>query len=151
MPKRLERGLGLIEAVVSVAMLSGVMVTIGCLFVLGQQQIKSGRTATEALSVAQSILETVEGWGLDETYTRFGYDGTATSYTVDSRTNGAAAAWQTALAGKIRGGYATINLASLSSGTPPAMASTSAIRVTVTVFWSEQRRSRTIRLATVKL
>jgi len=151
MTKRAESGLGLIEAVISLAMLSAVMVTVGSLFVLGQQQIKSGRTATEALSVAQSILETMEGWGFGETYSRFGYDGSATSYTVDSRTNGAAAAWQTALSGRLRGGYATIDLASLASGTPPAMAGTRAIRVTVTIVWSEQNRSRTIRLATVRM
>ena len=151
MTKRAESGLGLIEAIVSLAMMSAVMVTIGSLFVVGQQQLKSGRTSTEALSVAQSILETMEGWGFGETYSRFGYDGTATSYTVDSRTNGAAAAWQTALSGKLRGGYATIQLASLASGTPPAMTGASAIRVTVTIVWSERDRSRTIRLATVKM
>ena len=151
MTKRSESGLGLIEAVIALALLSGVMVTIGSLFVQGQQQIKSGRTSTEALSVAQSILETVEGWGFGETYTRFGYDGTATSYTVDSRTNSAAAAWQTAISSKLSGGYATIGLSSLASGTPPAMASTSAIRVTVTIFWSERNRARTIRLATVRM
>jgi hypothetical protein len=93
----------------------------------------------------------MEGWGFGEVYARFGYDGSATSYTVDSRTNAAAAAWQTALAGRLPGSYATIQLASLSSGTPPALSSTSAIRVTITVFWSERNRARTVCLATVRM
>ena len=151
MTKRADNGFGLIEVMISLGILSGVMMAIGSLFVLSQQQIKSGRAATEALSVAQSIVETMQGWGFGETYSRFGYDGAATSYTVDSRTNGAAAAWQTAVSSKLSGAYATIDLASLSSGTPPAMSSTSAIRVTVTIFWSERNRPRTIRLATVRM
>jgi type II secretory pathway pseudopilin PulG len=151
MTKRSDSGFGLIEAIVSLALLSVVLMSIGNLFVLGQRQIKSGRTSTTALSTAQSILETVEQWGFGETYSRFGFDGAATTYSVDSRTNGAAAGWQSALSSKLPGSYATIDLASLSSGTPPAMSSTGAIRVTVTVFWTEGSRSRTIRLATVRM
>jgi len=151
MTKRADSGFGLIEAIVSLALLSVVLMSIGNLFIVGQRQIKSGRTATTALSVAQSIVETMEGWGFGETYSRFGFNGAATTYSVDSRTNGAAAAWQSALSSTLPGSYATIDLASLSSGTPPAMSGTGAIRVTVTVFWSEGSRSRTIRLATVRM
>jgi type II secretory pathway pseudopilin PulG len=146
-----QRGTSLIEVVLSLGLLAGVLVATASLLVTGRHHAQSGRTASEALSVAQSVLEDIHGWGLHQTYSRFGYDGTATSYVVDTRSNTYAAKWQTLLGQKLDQGYATVEIASLSPTTPPALNATRAIRVIVTVFWDEGQRSRKVRLGTTRL
>ena len=51
----------------------------------------------------------------------------------------------------LRGAYATIDLQSLANGTPPPLASATALRVGITVYWTEDGRVRTARLLTVKM
>ena len=146
-----QRGSSLIEVVLSLGLLAGVLVATASLLVTGRHQAESGRTASEALSIAQSVLEDIHGWGLRQTYSRFGFDGTATSYVVDTRSNSYAAKWQTLLGEKLDDGYATIEITSLSSGTPPALDSTLPIRVIVTVLWNERQRSRKVLLGTTRM
>ena len=146
-----QRGTSLIEVVLSLGLLAGVLVATASLLVTGRHHAEGGRTASEALSVAQSVLEDIHGWGLHQTYSRFGYDGSATSYAVDTRSNSYAAKWQTLLGEKLNQGYATIEITSLSPTTPPALNTTRAIRVIVTVFWDEGQRSRQVRLGTTRL
>lgn len=145
-----ERGFSLIEVVVALGLLAGVLISIAGLFILGNKQVKSGRTATEALSVARGILEEMDGWAFRQTFLLYGFDGAATSYTVDTRTNAYASKWQPTLSEKLPGSFATVALTSLGTG-PPTMLTTRAIRVVVTVSWSEQGRARTVRLGTVRM
>ena len=145
-----ENGFSLIEVILALGLLAAVLVTMAGLLVLGAREAKSGRTASEALSVAQTILEETQGWGFRQTYSGFGFDGTATSYTVDTRTNSYASKWQAALDSKLFNSYAVIDLESLGPGTPP-MASTQVIRVIVTVHWEEEKRPRRIRLGAVRM
>ena len=147
-----QRGISLVEVVCSLGLLASVLVSTASMFVLGNRQIDSGRTASEALSISRSILEEMQGWGLRQTYTVYGYDGTATSYTVDTRSNSYAAKWQSTLSSKLFNGYATIALDSLGPTLPvPDLDSTRAIRVIVTVQWEEGSRLRRVRLGTVRM
>jgi prepilin-type N-terminal cleavage/methylation domain-containing protein len=148
-----QRGFSLIELVVALGLLAGVLISISGMFVFGGRQVKSGRTSSEALSVARDILEEINGWGFHETYARFGYDGSQPSYTVDTRTNSFAKSnWQGILDQKLLNAYAIIEIRSLSySGSPPNLNATRAIRVLVTVNWREGGRSRSVQLGTVRI
>ena len=82
-----QQGFSLVEVVLALGLMAGVLISIAGLFILGSKQVESGRTASEALSVARGILEEIDGWGFRQTYQLFGIDGTtATSATVDTRT-----------------------------------------------------------------
>ena len=71
---------------------------------------------------------------------------------MDTRSNTYAAQWQPTLRSKLPKGYATIALESLGPTLPvPALDSTRAIRVIVTVYWEEGSRPRKVRLGTVKM
>jgi type II secretory pathway pseudopilin PulG len=145
-------GYSLIEVLVATALLAGVLVSMASLMVIGGRQANRGRSATEALSVAGAILEEVSGWGFDQTYSQFGLDGTASSYTVSTRTNGYAAKWQPNLEEKLASAEALIRIESLTpSGTPPALDATRAIRVTVDVRWQEGQKLRNIHVSTVRM
>lgn len=148
-----QRGFSLIEVVVALGLLAGVLISISGLFVFGGRQVKSGRTSSEALSVARDILEEINGWGFRQTYSLFGYDGTAPVYTADTRTNSfAKGKWQAVLDQKLLDAYATIEIRSLSgSGSPPNLNVTRAIRVLVTVNWREGARPRSLQAGTVRL
>jgi type II secretory pathway pseudopilin PulG len=154
MKRRHEQGFSLIEVVLALGLLAGVLISIAGLFILGSQQVKSGRTATEALSVARGILEEMDGWGFQQTYKLFGIDGSAaTTATVDTRADAYAAKWQTTLDDALFESYAEIQIESLGpvGGPVPALDATNAIRVVVTVYWGERGRNRQIRLGTVRM
>lgn len=152
MAPRWMQGFSLVEVVVALGLLAGILVSTTSLLVLGSRQVKSGRTASEALSAAHSILEEMQGWGFHQVYVEYGFDGTATSYTVDTRTNGFANKWQSYLSAKLRNGYAIITLRSLAPSSPaPPLASTQALRVKVMVHWEEGSRTRNVQLATVRM
>lgn len=150
MRRRNEEGSSLVEAVLALGLMAGVLVSIAGLFVVGAGQVRSGRTASEALAVARTVLEDMEGWSFHQSYGNYGYDGSASSYSADTRTNSYASKWQTSLSDKLYNSYATISIASLDPGSP-ALASSSQLRVMVTVFWQEGQRQRSIRLGTVRM
>jgi prepilin-type N-terminal cleavage/methylation domain-containing protein len=154
--RRNEHGFSLIEVVVALALLAGVLISIAGMFVIGARQVESGRESTEALSVARGIVEQINKWGFHQTYELFGADGSAATYTFDTRTitdppTTGMAKWQPMLSEKIPGSYATISVTSLGPGAPPVLSATRAMRVVVTVRWAEQLRQRQVQLATVRM
>jgi type II secretory pathway pseudopilin PulG len=151
MHRRTERGFSLIETVIALGLLAGVLISISGLFVIGGNQVKSGRSSSEAIAVGRTILEEMNKWGFRQTYGMFGYDGTATSYSVDTRTNSYAAKWQPLLTPKLVNARAIVTLQSLAPSGTPAMNATRAIRVLVTVYWDEGARHRTVQLGTVRM
>ncbi len=151
MKRREERGFSLIEVVIALGLLAGVLISISGLFVLGGKQVKSGRTSSEALSVGRDILEEINGWGFKQTYSLFGFDGTAATYNVDTRTNAFAAKWQQVLDQKLLNAYATIEVRSLANGAVPNLDTTRAIRVLVTVRWQDGTRPRSLQVGTVRM
>lgn len=146
-----ERGFSLVEVVIALGLLAGVLIAVSGLFILGGRQVVSGRDSSEALAVGRDILEEINGWGFRQTYQIFGFDGTATSYSVDSRTNTYAQKWQTDLGNKLLNSFATIQIASLGpTSSPPNLNLTKAIRVLVTVQWDEGIRHRSLQVGTVR-
>ena len=141
-----ERGFSLVEVVIALGLLAGVLITISGLFVVGAKQVKSGRTSSEAVALGKEIQEDMYGWGYSQLWGKFGYDGQAATYRVDTRTSGACGAWQTTLATKLGpSAYATIEVQSVANatGTTNDFADASGnilaktVRVSVTVNWTE--------------
>lgn len=150
------RGFSLIEVVLALGLLAVVLISISGLFILGARQVASGRSSSQALSIARSMVEEMEGWGFRQLYERFGADGSATSYDFDSRSGAFASAFQRPfqadLEGMIPGAYADVELRSLGAGgSASALNATRAIRILVTVRWNEGTRPRTLELGTVRL
>lgn len=160
MTDRSERGFSLVEVVLAMGLLAGVLIAISGLFVVGAKQVKSGRTSSEALAVARGIQEEMLAWGYSQIWTAFGYDGQATSYTVDSRTNAACGAWQSTLQTKLGpSAFATIQIASVTDagGVSRDFADAAGnilaknVRVGVTVSWSEAPgRARSVTVGTTR-
>jgi prepilin-type N-terminal cleavage/methylation domain-containing protein len=147
-----ERGFSLPEVVVALGLLAAALISIAGLFVVGARQVVSGRNSSLALAAARTMLEETSRWSLRQSYRLFGFDGAATSYSVDTRTNGYAARWQPLLSPALAGGYATIEIQALGPGpAPPNLSAAGAIRLLVTVSWDEGPRHRSARLGTVRM
>jgi hypothetical protein len=155
-----EAGFSLAEVVVALGILAGVLISMAGVFVLGGHHLASGRNSSEALGVGRDILEEMEAWAFDHTFSRFGADcdTSAPSCTVDSRSSAVAAPWQERLNETLRSdaspadSYVLITLDAVADGGPPAaLSEAAAIRVTATVVWREGQRARAVKVCTVRL
>lgn len=145
-------GFSLPEATVALGLLGSVLISMAGLFVMSERIVHGGKHHTTALAIARDILEETNGWHFDGLYQTFGLDGSASSYTLDSRTLPYAATWQAMIDEDLASGHAEIRLESVAEvGSPPALMDASAIRITVTVHWSDERRSREVSVATVRM
>lgn len=147
-----DSGFSLLEVVIALGLLAGVLISISGLFILAAQQVASGRSGSQALAAARSILEETDCWTLEQTYLLFGFDGGAPSYAVDTRTNAFSARWQPMLEPGLSNGVATLRIESLGPGaSPPPLNASRAIRVRVTVRWDEGARRRAVSLLAVRM
>jgi len=150
--RRGERGTSLLEVVMSLGLMAGVLGSLAGLFVLGAGGVQSGRRATQALAHAQSITEEMRGWTFEELYTEFGLDGSATSYTVDTRSSSYTTEWRDELVDDLGiGAHALISLVSLDGSGSPSVADSNQIRLQVVVHWDEGTRHRSVHLASVRM
>lgn len=146
-----RRGFNLIEVMVALGLLAGVLVSIAGLFTYGARFVKSGREMTEALSIAQDIIEELDKLSYKQLYSQFGCASTATSCVADTETNSYAQQWQSNIEEKLNEGLATITLEPLGgTASPPTFSSGLAIRITVLVEWSEGLRQRELELASMR-
>jgi len=160
MRERAEGGFSLVEVVIAMALLAGVLIAISGLFIIGGAQVKSGRTSSEALAVGKEIHEDLVGWGYEQIWGSFGYDGRATVYRVDTRSCVPCTGWQSTLAAKLGpSAYADIkiesvpdatgNLTEFADASGQVLAKT--VRVSVTVNWQEvPDRVRSVTVGTTR-
>ena len=155
-PRNGPGGYSLIEVIISLGILTGVIVAIASMFVLAQSNVKSGKLMSEATSVAEDMMEDIN---------KISYNGmqiffvgaqnlaTLTSYTADTRTAGSYAAtnYASLISSKLFKGYATITLTPIGGNVKPAVWNTGeAIRVSITIFWTELRRNRSVTVEGVR-
>ena len=151
---RTSAGFSLVEVIVAMGLLSGILISIAGLMVVGNRQVKSGRHSSEALVVARMIFEDMNGWGFHQTYSLLGDDGSGETLLVDTSVSSEALTqtWQLALEGMLENTRAEIRLESIvEEGGPPILSSASAIRIQVTIHWTEWPRDRTLQLSTVRM
>jgi len=126
-------GFSLPEVTVALGILGSVLISMAGLFVMAERIVHGGRHHTKALAIARDILEETNGWHFDGLYRTFGLDGAASSYTVDSRAH-------------------AFTLESLDEGgSTPALRDARCIRISVTVHWRNEQRSRDVSVATVRM
>ena len=101
---RREQGFSLIEVVLAIGVLSGVLLSIASMFIMGQRQVKTGKTITEATALAQDLMEAFDKQSFVALYTNLGAATTDTTFTVLTTTTGSPIApWQTEIARKFNG------------------------------------------------
>jgi type II secretory pathway pseudopilin PulG len=144
------RGSTLIEALVALALVAWAFLGVGELFLTASGLVRTARSHTAALAVARSLLEDLAGGGFDGTWERLGADGTAARVTSDSRTSPWARSWQRALDAALGDGWAEIEVASVAPAPTAPLRDASAIRVRVTVAWTDGSRPRRVRITAVR-
>ena len=147
MNRETQSGFSLIEAVVALALLAAVLLSISGLFVYGRQSVGTGKDLTEATSLATQILEEMNGWGFSQIYTNFGKAETDVAFSVDSKTNAFAQKWQPGVDAHLANGKATIAVTPLGGST---FATGQGARIQVTVDWTIRQRPRKVSLETVR-
>ena len=128
--RRGEQGSSLFEVMLAMGLMAFVLGSIAGLFVIGAGQVRSGRAASEALAVAHSMVEEMQGWPVSEVYSRYGCDG--------------------GLDSDLPGAEVSVTVTPLEP-TATILAESRQLRVQVTVRWAEGSRNRRIRLATVRI
>ncbi len=156
MTARAQRGYSLIEVVVSLGLLTGVMVAICSMFVLGGTYVKAGKELTEATSLAQDMMEDINKQSYNGLYLML-WTGTpdpnATVIASDTRVSGsvANALWGPGIRTRLHNGFAVVTMTPLGGpASPPTFASGEAVRVTVALGWRELRRDRSLRIEHVR-
>ena len=152
MRRNTQNGYSLVEVILALGLLGGVMVAISSMFVLGGQSVKSGKEMTEALSIAQDIVEEIKSFSYRTTYTFFSGTATSTGVTSDSSNPGDDAdIWQPGIDSKLYQGRALIQITPIGGpDTPPQVGSADYMIVLVTVEWSEGQRNRSVSLQSLR-
>lgn len=147
-----QKGFSLVEVILALGLLGGVMVAISSMFIIGGRSVKSGKEMTEALSVAQDIMEEIKSFSYRSTFQEFGGTPTDTGVTSDSTTPGdPAEQWQPVIDSKLHEGRAVIQIVPVGGpDTPPELGSADYLQVRVTVEWTEGPRSRSVSLQTLR-
>jgi prepilin-type N-terminal cleavage/methylation domain-containing protein len=147
-----QRGFSLVEVILALGLLGGVMIAISSMFIIGGREVKSGKEMTEALSIAQDIVEEIKTFSYRTTYEEFGATGSSTGVTSDSTVSGdTAEQWQPAIDEKLNLGRALVQIVPVGGpDTPPQMGSADFLRVLVTVEWQEGPRSRSVSLQSLR-
>jgi hypothetical protein len=150
--RRGEQGSSLFEVTLAMGLMAFVLGSIAGLFVIGAGQVRSGRAASEALAVAHSMVEEMQGWSVSEIHTRYGCAGDATVCAVSSSNPSviALAPWRAKLESVLPGAEVSVGVTPLEP-TSTILADSTQLRVQVTVRWSEGSRNRRVRLATVRI
>ena len=162
MRRRDERGFSLVEVVIALGLLAGVLIAIAGMFIIGGRSVKSGRKSSEALAAGREILEEMNAWAFDQLWSKFGYAGTAKTYTADTKTCVTAdcTEWQSALVAKLGStAHATIKIDSVAQGVlavPDFVdgggeVTAKNVRLTVNVLWTEvPGRNRQVAIVTTR-
>jgi hypothetical protein len=147
-----SRGFSLAEVIVALGVLASVLISVAGLLVVGNRLVHSGRGSSIAISVARDILEECDGRSFAGLYEGFGCDSALPACTVDTATPGdpAMAQWKEMVERELYEGFAQVRIESVEDSAPP-LRDSRALRVTVSVFWTEGPRARNTRLTTVRM
>lgn len=147
---RSESGFSLIEVIIAIGVMSGVLLSIASMFIMGGRQVKTGKTITEATALAQDLMEAFDKQSFVALYTNLGAATTDSTFTVLSTTTGSPiVSWQTEIARKFASGVGQVTIDAVGNGTP-TFGSCAGIKLTVTVSWSELGRAQSVKLSTVR-
>jgi type II secretory pathway pseudopilin PulG len=148
--RRRQEGFSLIEVIIAIGVFAGVILSIASMFILGGRQVKTGKTLTEATTLANDLMEQFDEASYVTLYTSFGAATTDTTVTIASTTTGSLIApWQAEILRKLSNGSATARLDAMGPGSPNFGASVG-VKVTLTLTWNELGRAQSVQLSTVR-
>ncbi|HXH27582.1 MAG TPA: hypothetical protein VNL37_00960 [Candidatus Polarisedimenticolia bacterium] len=148
--RQADRGFSLIEVVLAIGLLAGVLISIASMFLLGGRQVKTGKTITEATTMANDFMEQLEQRSFTALYTSLGAAATDTTKTVFSNVTGSPiASWQPTISAALQQGVASVTILPKGPGTP-TFGSATGIRVTVTLTWSDLGHPHTVAVSTAR-
>jgi len=145
-----QAGFSLVEVIIAIGVLSGVLIAIASMFMIGGRQVKTGKTITTATSIVQDLMENFEQRSFTTLYTSLGGVSTGTSVTALSNvTSSPIYAWNDTIRTRLQGGIATVSLTPIGPGTP-TFGSATGLRLVVSLTWNELGRPQTVRASTVR-
>jgi len=147
-----ERGFSLAEVIVALGILASVLISVAGLLVVGNRLVKAGRGSSLALAVARDILEECDGRSFAGTYEGFGCDAAQSTCTVDTAApvDPSMVQWKQMVEEELHQGFAEVLIQSVEDGDLP-LAQSRALRITVSVYWTEGPRARNTWLTTVRM
>lgn len=162
MNARGERGFSLLEVLFAIAILTGVLLSIASLMVMGGKNVWSGQNQSEALAAAGDIVEELGEQSFRQFFGELGIAGTVTQASIstellDSGTPASPPAelvdWHEALKRPLGDdAFLIISFESVvESGAAPPLQDALAVRVEVSVHWNEFGRQRDVLLCTVRV
>ena len=145
-----DAGFSLIEVIIAIGVLAGVMLSIASMFIMGGRQVKTGKTLTEATTLAQDLMEQFDKESFTSLWTNLGAASTDSTRTVLSTTTGSPIqGWQAEIIRKLQNGAASVTLDAMGPGTPN-FGNATGIKVSVILSWNELGRPQSVRLSTVR-
>ena len=148
-----QGGFSLAEVIVALGILASVLISVAGLLVVGNRLVKSGRGSSLALAVARDILEECDGRSFTGVYEEFGCDGTQSTCTIDTSSppvDSAMEQWKQMVDRDLFEGFVEVRIESVEE-TAPSLQESRALRISVSVFWTEGPRARNARLTTVRM
>jgi len=147
-----QGGFSLAEVIVALGVLASVLISVAGLLVVGNRLVKSGRGSSLALAVARDILEECDGRSFSGVYEEFGCDATQSICTIDTSlpVDDVMTQWKQMVDRDLFEGFVEVRIESVEAGAPP-LRDSKALRISVSVFWTEGPRARNARLSTVRM
>lgn len=171
-----QRGYSLVEVLLAMALLGAVLMSIMALFVFGRKNVYSGKQMTQAVTLANQVMETMSGMDKTGIVAAFGLPSTVGSaqtvagvsyansflrttsdITTTTDPSGYLQIWKDDIVNNNRFSNGVVSVVvtplfdSDSTHTTPQMGTATMIRVRAIVTWTEGRRSRQVSLDSVKV
>jgi hypothetical protein len=151
MSPRLQRpeakGTSLTEVVIAMGLLAGLLVSVAGLLTLGNRHVRGGARASQALTVARTVLEDLEVVGYDRAYRSLGCDGALPACRAASG-QPVVAAWHELAETDLHAPRVEVRIEALGA---ISLDGARALRITVTVGWREGLRERRVQLTTLRV
>ncbi|HET7434445.1 MAG TPA: prepilin-type N-terminal cleavage/methylation domain-containing protein [Thermoanaerobaculia bacterium] len=173
--RRSEGGFNLIEVIVAMALMAVVVVSIMGLFVAGRRNVYSGKQMTQAVAVANRVMETMSGLDKPGVVAAFGLPATGTGASVSvngvtyansflrttsnitaaNDVSGYLTTWRNDIVNNKRFSNPEVSViitpAGDSTNTPAHIDTGTLLRIRTVVTWREGTRRRNVTLDSVKV
>jgi hypothetical protein len=146
--RRSQAGFSIAEVVVALGVLASVLISVAGMLVVANRLVRSGRGSSEALALARDLMEEMHSWGYRQTWVGLGCDPSMPVCECGDD-DPALEPWSAMLQGELRDGSLTVRVEDLDPA--GSLETSSGLRVTVTVRWTQDQRTREVSVQTVRI
>ena len=144
---RFLAGASLVEVVIALGLLASALITAAGLLAVGNRQVQGGGLRSQALAVAEAIVEELDVGGYARTIARLGCDPTQPSCAVVSG-DPELSEWQALAETDLPTPVVEVRLEAVGG---PTIVTAPAMRLSVRVSWREGLRSRRVHLVGLRV